>query len=227
MKFLIINGSAHKGNTWKLAELAKARIATRDGAAEFEEIHLINEHLPFCTGCSNCFRLGKDKCPHDSTVGGIIDKIDNADGVIFVYTTYNMRETALLKNLFDHLCFMLHRPHFFRSKALVITTTGGVGGKSAAKSIASALRGIGFNRAYIFARASFSWNAYIPDEKTKKALNKKTDTFFKDIVSGKLHSPSFLLLMPYNIFRGMSLSYVKGSEYETADGTHWTDKERV
>lgn len=66
--------------------------------------------------------------------------MEYADGIIVCSTTYNMRETALLKNFFDHLCFMLHRPHFFKSKALVITTTGGVGGGAAAKSIVSFLK---------------------------------------------------------------------------------------
>jgi len=49
-----------------------------------------------------------------------------------------------------------------------------------------------------------------------------TVKFYKDISSGKLHSPSAILLIPYNLFRGMSLAYVEGSEYETKDGWYWT-----
>lgn len=79
---------------------------------EFDEVHLIEEGLPFCIGCSNCFRVGHEKCPHYNVIGKIIEKIETADGIIIATTTYNMRETALLKNLFDHFCFMLHRPHF-------------------------------------------------------------------------------------------------------------------
>ena len=145
MKILIINGSAHKGNTWKLVEQAKLDLWKINNEIVFNEVHLIKENLPFCIGCSNCFRVGHEKCPHYSIVGEIIEKMENADGVIFASTTYNMRETALLKNMFDHLCFMLHRPHFFKSKALIITTTGGVGGRACAKSISSTLKGIGFN----------------------------------------------------------------------------------
>ena len=223
MKILIINGSGHKGNTWKLVEQANGYLKKLNGEIEFEEIHLIKENLPFCIGCSNCFRVGHEKCPHYSIVGKIIQKMENADGMIFASTTYNMRETALLKNLFDHLCFMLHRPHFFRSKALVITTTGGVGGSSSAKSISSTLKGIGFNRCYLFSRATFSWNAYEPDGRTLMALNKKVSKFYKDVNSGKLHSPDVSLLIPYNLFRGMSLAYIPGTEYETQDGVYWTE----
>lgn len=224
MRILIINGSAHKGNTWKLVEKAKEYLEKLNTEIEFEEIHLIKENLPFCVGCSNCFRIGHEKCPHYSIVGKIIEKIEKADGIIFSSTTYNMRETALLKNMFDHLCFMLHRPYFFTSKALIITTTGGIGGNNSAKSIRSTLKGIGFNRCYIFSRASFSWNAYEPDDRTLIVLNKKVSMFYKDINRGKLHSPNVSLLIPYNLFRGMSLAYVPGTKYETEDGVYWTEE---
>lgn len=226
MNIVVINGSAHKGNTWKLVEQAKRMLLEMDREIIFEEIHLAKEEIPFCIGCSNCFRLGYEKCPHYPAVGKLVEKMDQADGVIISSSTYNMRETALLKNFLDHLCFMLHRPHFFKSKALVITTTGGVGGKAAAKSISAALQGIGFNRCYRFARASFSWNAYEPDGRTVKALRKTVKRFYEDVRSKKLHVPGTLLLIPYNLFRGMSLAYVKGTEYETEDGNYWTQEYR-
>lgn len=226
MKITIINGSPHKGNTWKLVEEAKEQLRLMEKSVEFHEIHLMKEKLPFCLGCSNCFRIGYEKCPHYGQMHDMMEKIEQADGVIIASTTFNMSETGLLKNFFDHLCFMLHRPHFFQSKALVITTTGGVGAKKAAKGICSMLKGIGFNRCYRFSTASYSWNDYHPNEKTKKALNKKTKKFYKDVKAGVLHAPSFSVLIPYNLFRGMSLAYVKGTEYETADGDFWTEEER-
>ncbi len=226
MNYLIINGSPRKGNTWKVVELAKTNILEKDKNAVFTEIHLAAAGLPFCCGCSICFRLGHEKCPHHEIMEGIIKKIDNADGVIFASSTYNMRETAIVKNLFDHLCFMLHRPYFFKSKVLVITTTGGVGAKAAAKGIAAFLKGIGFNRCYRFGIVSHSWNDYRINEKTKWKLMKIVGRYYNDIVSGRLHSPSCILLIPYNLFRGMSLAYVKGTEFETQDGTYWTEEGR-
>lgn len=59
----------HKGNTWKLVEQAKRCLKKLNGKIEFEEIHLIKGNLSFCIGCSNCFRIGHEKCPHDSIVG--------------------------------------------------------------------------------------------------------------------------------------------------------------
>lgn len=58
MRILIINGSTHKGNTWRLTEKVKEQIEDIDNTAEFEEIHLSEYSIPFCTGCSLCFRKG-------------------------------------------------------------------------------------------------------------------------------------------------------------------------
>jgi len=224
MRYLVINGSPHRGNTWKLALLAMETIRVEDAAAEFSTIHLMEAGLPFCLGCSACFRLGGEKCPHHGIVGEVIREIEAADGVIVLSSTFNLRETALLKNLFDHLCFLLHRPRFFQSKALVLTTTGGVGASKSAKSIAGFLQGIGFNRCYSFGVAALSWNDYQVSGQAAQRLEQTTRRFWRDVASGKLHNPSALVLIPYNLFRGMSLAYTKGAEYETCDGLHWTEE---
>ncbi len=227
MKYLILNASPNKdGNTWKLVQAAQAAILSEDSLAVFRLIHLIDVDLPFCRGCSACFRLGHEKCPHSAAVMGILEAVEDADGVIVASPAYMMRETALLKNLVDHLCFLLHRPHFFKSKALVLTTTGGVGARSAAKSIQSFLTGIGFNRCHRFSTAALSWNDYVVPAKTAKRLAKTVSAFRRDVASMKLKSPSVLTLIPYNLFRGMSIHYAQGSQYPTQDGVYWLEPKR-
>lgn len=127
MKILIINGSAHRGNTWKLVEQAKNCLVESQKEIEFDEVHLIDEGLPFCIGCSNCFRVGHEKCPHYNVIGKIIEKIETADGIIIATTTYNMRETALLQfTVSSGLHSVLERPFseanghpFFVKKSLL------------------------------------------------------------------------------------------------------------
>lgn len=227
MKYLIVNGSPHKENTWKVVLRVKKYLLQWDESAQFEELHLAELKIPFCCGCSLCFRKGGEYCPHYSIIEKVTDAMDHADGVIVASTTYNMRETALLKNFFDHLCYLIHRPQYFQSKALVITTTGGVGDKQACKSVAGTLRAIGFNSCYTLPLKSLSWNAYTPDEKAEKKCRKAAYRFYKDVSSKKLHFVRADLLIPYNLFRGMSLSYVKGTEFETEDGNYWTDPMRI
>ena len=48
MKYVIINGSPRKKNTWSMVKQAKSNL---DG--EFEEIKLMKEKIPMCNGCFN------------------------------------------------------------------------------------------------------------------------------------------------------------------------------
>ncbi|MDR3263405.1 MAG: NAD(P)H-dependent oxidoreductase [Clostridiales bacterium] len=227
MNYLLINGSPHKGNTWILAERIKSQILALSPQAVFDEIHLTDINLPFCTGCSLCFRKGHEYCPHHKTVRDIIDKIDLSDGVIFTTSTFNMQPAALTKNLIDHLCFMLHRPYFFTKKAVVITTTGGIGANKSAKYLAGMLRGIGFNRCGELPVTSHSWNAYKVADKTAIKCAKAAKAFDNDVSSKKMHPPTASLLIFYNLMRGMGMGCVKGTEYATKDGEHWTDPVRI
>ena len=167
MNYLLINGSPHKGNTWLIVEQLKKEILSLAPKSNFAELHLSELDLPFCKGCSLCFRKGHEYCPHHNTMKTILDQISWADGVIFATTTFNMQPTALTKNLIDHLCFLLHRPFFFTKKALVVSTTGGVGADKAVQYIAGTLRGLGFNKCYELPVVSSSWNAYQIEEKTR------------------------------------------------------------
>ena len=82
MKILIMNGSPHRGNTWRLTQRVKEMIHAWDETVEFSEVHLMDVNLPFCTGCSNCFRRGHQYClPWESST--YIDLIEDNDAVIF------------------------------------------------------------------------------------------------------------------------------------------------
>ncbi len=227
MNYLLVNGSPRRGNTWKLAELIKARILEAQPDAAFRELHLAQAALPFCLGCSNCFRLGPEHCPHRAVMESILAELNWADGVIVSLSTYNMAAPALYKNLEDHLCYLLHRPCFFTKKALVVTTTGGVGAAKAAKTAAGTLTGIGFNRAYRLAVPSHSWNCFAPTEKQSRKARAATARFAADVGSGILHPPGLLNLIPYNLFRGMCVWQTSAGPYPTADGPHWTDPVRA
>lgn len=48
MKLLLVNGSPHGGNTWKLTQKAREMLAAYDSAIEFQEVHLMELRLPFC-----------------------------------------------------------------------------------------------------------------------------------------------------------------------------------
>nr|WP_304518717.1 NAD(P)H-dependent oxidoreductase [Clostridium sp. CM028] len=201
----MFNGSPHRGNTWRLVKLIQEDLHEISPESTFEEIQLTDLELPFCTGCSLCFRKGHEHCPHHKIMQRIIDKIDESDGVIFAMTTFNMQPNALTKNLIDHLCYMFHRPHFFKNKAIVVTTVGGVGGNSAVNYLSAWLKGIGFSYCYKLPVISYSWNDYTVNKRIKIKCRRLAEKFHNDVSSKKMHTPSFAVLIPYNLFRGMSL----------------------
>jgi len=227
MKILIMNATPHKGNTWAAMCVIREEILKNNPDVEFDEVHLSELNLPFCTGCSMCFRKGMGYCPHCDKMKDIFTKMDESDGLIMGATTFNMAPNALAKNLIDHLCFFIHRPHFFRNKAIVVSTTGGVFADKTVKYLAGTLMAIGYNRCYKLPIATRSWNDYQPDEKARNKIKRVSLEFYGDVASGKLHSPTVGILIPYNLFRGMCLGSIKGTAYETEDGNFWADPRRA
>ena len=70
MKYVIINGSPRRKNTWSVIKQARSNME-----GEFEEIDLIAEQIPSCIGCFNCIMEGEEECPHYNKIKPIIEKI--------------------------------------------------------------------------------------------------------------------------------------------------------
>ena len=201
MRYVIINGSPRKKNTWSMVKQAKVSINNDDNEAEFDEIHLIKEKLPMCNGCFKCIMEGEENCPHYEIVNPIVDKIKKADGLIICSPVYAMNVTALLKNFFDHTAYFYHRPEFFDKKALVIVSTAGAGQKDVANYIDETLRHWGFNKIY---KVTYACGG--KESINTKEINKTAQKFLKDLSSNKLHSPKFGDIIFYNVWRAMALT---------------------
>lgn len=221
MRILIINGGPHRGNTWRLTGEAKKILEALDKTIVFEEAHLSDIDLPFCTGCSSCFRRGHRTCPHNEAVQPVIDLIEYSDAVIFSVPCFQGHLPGILKNFTDHMAFMLHRPRFFEKKALIISTTGGVSAGSTTKALAATLSGWGFNRCYRLPVTALSWNAYEPTERDLRKTYGITKRFYLDVKSGKLHVPGVGVLIPFNLFQALCVGGRGEAEYPTEDSRFW------
>ena len=65
MKYVIINGSPRRKNTWKMVEQAKSNLK-----GDFEEIHLMKEKIPLCNGCFKCIFDKQINITHLCTAAG-------------------------------------------------------------------------------------------------------------------------------------------------------------
>lgn len=221
MKVLLFNGSPHRGNTWKLTERVRDILVSMDNTISFTEVHLMEIGLPFCIGCSNCFRKGHPCCPHHKIIQPVLDLIEEHDAVIFSVSCFQGHLPGILKNFTDHLSFILHRPRYFTKKALIISTTGAVSANSTTKALAATLQGWGFNKCYQLPVAAYSWNDYQPSEKDLQKALKVTQRFYDDVKSGKMHAPSAGVLIPFNLFQALCVGNKGEKEYPTEDNRFW------
>ena len=209
MKYVIINGSPRKKNTWSMVKQAKTNLGED---AVFEEVQLMKEKIPMCKGCFNCIMEGEENCPHHERVNSILEKIRWADGLIITSPVYALNVTGLLKNFFDHTAYIYHRPEFFDKKALIIVSTAGAGQKDVAKYIDDTLRHWGFNKNY---RITYAFGG--KDEINAEEINKIAQKFHKDVSSKKLHSPKLGDIIFYNVWRAMT----PNSEAMKKDKEYW------
>ena len=195
MKYLIINGSPRKKNTYSIAKHVESKLG-----GEFEEIHLIKQKIPLCNGCHKCIMESETKCPHFEIVNPIVEKIKEADGLVVTSPVYAMNVSGLLKNFLDHTAYLYHRPPFFDKKALVVVSTAGAGHKKVATYIDETLRHWGINKVYKITVACGG-----KDHLETKDIDKAAERFKKDTESKKLHNPKFKDLLYYNLWRVLAL----------------------
>lgn len=208
MKYVIINGSPRKKNTWAVVKQVEKSL---DG--EFEEIQLMKENIPICNGCFKCFD-GEENCPHFDKVNPIVEKLKDADGLIITSPVYAMNVSSLLKNFLDHTAYLYHRPALFTLKGLVVVTTAGAGHKDVAKYMDETLRHWGVNKVY---KLSFACGG--KDSLDTKAIDKVAKRFGQDVESGKLHSPKIMDVLFYNVWRRFALN----EDHIERDRQYWRE----
>jgi Multimeric flavodoxin WrbA len=133
IKILTIIGSPRKkGNSYQASDRLEEMMKSM-GDYEFEHIFLKDTNLEMCKGCFNCLSKGIKYCPLKDDREMIQEKMRDADGLILVSPVYVMHVSALLKNFIDRMAYLCHRPEYHGKKALLLTTTGGMGIKETLK----------------------------------------------------------------------------------------------
>ena len=125
-KVLVIDGSIRKGQTKKVIERFTGMILP---GWECETVRLNELGLLPCRGCALCLCKGEEYCPQKDARDVLISKMDGADCIIFASPNYSLHVTSLMKNMFDRLAFVFHRPRFFKKVFSSIVTQGVIGGK--------------------------------------------------------------------------------------------------
>ena len=143
MKIVAICGSPRKGNTYSTLHAIQENYPGID----FEILQLSDMNFETCRGCYVCVTRGVDKCPIKDDQDMIIKAMQDADGIILASPVYLVMVSATLKNYFDRLGYISHRPCFFDKYAMSLVTCSGFGAEDALDYMDKILASFGFTLA--------------------------------------------------------------------------------
>lgn len=115
-KVVLINGSNRIGNTNYLLK----RIS--DKIDDIEMISLRDKRIEYCRGCLACHNV--NRCIIDDDVNEIINKLAEADLIIFGVPNYFDNVSGLFKNFVDRL-HPLYKSELIANKKVIFVYVGG------------------------------------------------------------------------------------------------------
>jgi multimeric flavodoxin WrbA len=221
MKILAICGSPKRGNTYSALNEIKENYPDID----FKILMLKDANLNPCLGCYVCVKLGEDKCPLKDDREKIVKEMLEADGVLFASPVYTMQITALMKNFFERVGYIDHRPRFYGKYAMLMAVCAGFGADNANEYMEGMCSIFGFSIA-----SSVELKIASKSENEKVFTHKQTidafDRFIQIIKESEGRKPSISMtqLIYYNVFR--TLSQLQKDMYK-ADYKYYKDKSDV
>ena len=216
MKILALCGSHRKGNSYSVL----SKIQETYPEIDYELLMLKDANLEDCRGCYTCVRRGEQYCPHKDYREMIVQKMLDADGVVFQSPVYVNNVTSLMKKFMERLGYESHRPRFFGKPAMVMAVCGGFGAKETNQYMDDIFSSFGFNIVASpelrIGTKSDTENAY-NHQLTTQAFN----TLISNIEKGEKDPPSMRQLVMFHIFRMLSELQ---PDYYVADNEYYKDK---
>lgn len=117
-KIIVISTSLRAGSNSDM--LADRFIeGARQAGHEVEKISLAGKDIKFCRGCLACQKTGK--CVIDDDVNGIMQKVLNADVVVWATPIYYYEMSGQMKVLIDRMNAMYNQEYRFRDVYMLTT----------------------------------------------------------------------------------------------------------
>jgi multimeric flavodoxin WrbA len=126
MKILAINGSPRtiRSNTRRLAQLILEGAAETGAGTEL--IDLCDLRVTSCTACEGCSFTGI--CVYEDDVPLIVERMNDADGIVFASPVYIDNVSGQMKVFFDRLADAIHYQLLARKYGCSVSTTHTSGG---------------------------------------------------------------------------------------------------
>ncbi|AKN30533.1 iron-sulfur protein [Clostridium carboxidivorans P7] len=103
MKILAINGSprGEKGNTEVI--LKPFLKGCEEAGAETEIVYLKDKNIKHCSGCFTCWTKTPGKCIHKDDMEELLQKILEADIIVYATPLYYFTVTGIMKDFMDRM----------------------------------------------------------------------------------------------------------------------------
>ena len=221
-KIIVLSGSAKKkGNSMKIVETIKERFGAVE-EFEWEYIYLYDHHIQGCIGCKACIRKDENACPFKDDVPKIMEKLEHADGIVFVSPVYSRLVTGQLKNFIDRTNYVLHRPRLNAIPSIVVSTTD-IG---MAKTVANYLSVIASSMgARVDGKLAVKIGAMHNDQRYRSKIEndivRTSNAFKKSVLKGKQQKPRFKQLLRFNLWK--TRATIEKNKYPN-DYMYWENK---
>ncbi|MEY8000419.1 flavodoxin family protein [Clostridium sp. Mt-5] len=225
MKIVVVHGTEHRGSTYNISQLFLEKLQSE--TSEIIEFFLPKDMPNFCCGCSSCFTVSEEACPHYNQVNPIREAIEKANLIIFTSPVYVFHVSGQMKTLLDHFGFqwMVHRPNktMFSKMALVISTAAGKGMKSTNKDIVDSLTFWGIGKIFTYGKAVAAVNWQGVSEKKKieiyRDMTKLSSKILHRYGYGNV-KPSLKVKVLFYIMRFIQKRFV----FNTVDKKYWQNQ---
>lgn len=105
MKVVAFNGSPKKeGNTYEALKIVAEQLEKEN--IEVEIIHVGNKKILGCTACNSCFKTRDERCIINDEVNEWIQKMKEADGIIFGSPVHFSAISATMKSFLDRASYV-------------------------------------------------------------------------------------------------------------------------
>lgn len=105
MKVVAFNGSPRKeGNTYEAIKIVSEQLENENIGVEI--VHVGNKKIQGCTACNSCFKTRNERCIIDDEVNEWIQKMKEADGIIFGSPVHFSGIGATMKSFLDRAIYV-------------------------------------------------------------------------------------------------------------------------
>ena len=224
MRLTVIMGTQHalEGATGRIVTELTDRVRAADPSTVVDVV--VTDELdlgPSCPACLSCMTEGEAACPNFDRTARVREAMDAADLVVFATPVHSFHVSATMKRFVDHFAYLIHRPRYFGTPVVLVSTAAGAGHDAALGYLGEAVRRWGF---HVVGRLGVNGPglAKAPYRaKVDAALDELAATVVREVREGTEPTPTTKDLIGFRVAR---LLVESGAEDGAVDTAYWTER---